>query len=582
MLKLARKFFFWLFFGVGLAVFSLSAFGLLAALYWGGSEAQLPDKFILVIDAAEGFSEKDADTGFLDMIRGDEQISTRMAVSAIQRAAHDDRVTAISLRADNAEGGLAQLQELRDAIAYFRGQGKKAYAFADTFGLESGGGNSYYLAASCDEIWMQPSGDWAMLGLLIEIPYLRGFLDKAGVKPNFTTREEYKTAMNFLTHDGFTKPDKDSMQDLAQEIHAQRLRAIAENRKLSAAQIENLMDAAPLSAGESLAAGLIDTMGYEQQLRLKLSGQEGKAVSLAHYASHFEEHVENATQIAVIPVTGEILRGRGDGIGMPFSSGIAAYADSIAKAVQDAVKDKSIRAIVLRVDSPGGSYVASDTIWQSVQSAKSESKPIYAVMGDTAASGGYFVAMAADKIFAQPGTMTGSIGVVAGKVSAAGLLDKLGVNIEQIKIGENADMWSGVEDFTPLGKARLERWMDFTYADFLQKVSLSRNLSLDQARAVAKGRVWMGSQAKDLGLVDHIGGWQELDKTIRLDLDIAQNDSIDYVSFPKPKDAISDALEKLSGLPIMARTIHVQMQKILSLALPQSLMNASSPPVRIH
>lgn len=553
MLKALRKGFFWLCAGIGFFFLFLAVAGtLIAFMVDEEKRLHLPKQMVLQLDLEDGLIESESNYSLIQLWR-EQNLSLRQAVDSIRAAASDKRVNALLVRANGAVG-LSTAQELRQAVLDFRKSGKKAYAFGDSFGVEGAGGNAYYLSAAFDEIWMQPSGDWGFTGILIEVPFVRGLLDKIGVAPNFSAREEYKTVMNFMTEKKFTKAERESYESLAQNIHNQRLRTIAVNRNIELTTLDAYVDEAPLTSGMALARNLVDTLGYWPQLRDKLReafGEDMRFVALYDYG--MESYAPASKhRVALIYGVGEIIPGK-ETHGSSFDSGMRFYADDVAYALRDAALDDDIDAILLRINSPGGSYVASDTVWQAVMAAK-DKKPVIAFMGDVAASGGYFVAMAADKIIAQPGTITGSIGVAAGKPSFGGLLQKLDVTVDRVQIGKNADMWSLTDNFTPAGRQKLEEFLDISYADFVRKMADARGFSQEEARTVAKGRVWTGEEAFARKLVDRLGGWPEAYEEVRAAIGAEANAPLEFIPFPEPRPPIEDLIEILTGYSVAAKS----------------------------
>lgn len=530
---------------VGLLVILLTVLGgILASHFYGEASRTLPKEMILSFDTSDGLSENESPDSLIGMWRGS-ALSIRQATAAIREAAGDPRVHGLLLRADTGSIGLARLQELREALLDFRLSGKKIYGFADTFGFESGADNAYYIASTADEIWMQPSGDWGVAGTVLEMPFFRGLLDRLGILPQFEAREEYKNAMGFLTDKSFNPADKAALQELADNILQQKIRAISAARGIDVPALREYINAAPLSSGEALARDLVDTLGYLPQLREKLEETTGaEFVALADYAGNTQTP-DGGVPVALIYAGGEVQRGyKGAEDPMSFREGL--FAGDIARALREAAEDDDIEAIVLRIDSPGGSYVASDTIWNAVEEAK-KYKPVYAVLGDVAASGGYYAAMAADRIFAMPGTLTGSIGVVGGKVSVAGAAEKLGVTFDKVQAGQRANMWSPTAPFTAEEQALFRNWIDRTYRDFVGKFAEARGFTFDEARERAKGRVYTGEQALQAGLIDGDGGWTEAEEDLRYELDMADGQPIDYYLFPKPKKPYEELLENIMG-----------------------------------
>jgi protease IV len=445
--------------------------------------------------------------GFLQARR---RPTLRGVVDALRDAAGDDRVAGLVARV----GGrvpLARAQELRDAVRAFAATGKPAVAWAETFGEGSPGTLPYLLATGFGELWLQPSGDLGLTGVAVEATFLRGALDKLGLEPQLSQRHEYKNVADQLTRHGFTDAHREATARLAASAAEQVVAAVAQARGLTPERVRELVDRAPLSAAEAAEAGLVDRVGYRDEVYADVRrrvGQDAKLLYLARYRkAQGPARLVGAVRrrarpvVAQVTVAGPIQQGRSRRT--PLSPGPTAGSDTVAAALRSAARDDSVGAVVLRVDSPGGSYVASDVIWREVTRL---GKPVVASMGDVAASGGYFVAMGADAIVAQPGTVTGSIGVVAGKVVTTGLLDRLGVGTDAVAEGRQARMFSPRVGFDADQWRRLEEWLDRVYADFVGKVADARKLTRERAHELARGRVWTGADAYERGLVDELGG----------------------------------------------------------------------------
>ena len=378
--------------------------------------ARVPPSTILEADFETAFIEYVPDDPVARALFG-ERPSLRDAVDALDRAAQDGRVVALIARLGAAPLGMAQAQELRDAVERFRSQKKPAVAFAETFGEFGPGGNAYYLAAAFDQIWLQPSGDIGLTGILAESFFLRGALDKLGITPRLDHRYEYKNAMNIFTEKKFTAAHREAVERVVKSWASQQIRGIARGRRLSEDEVRALINRGPLLGTEAVQAKLVDGLGYKEQVYENLKKRAGagaRIMSLRQYLRRAGRPHTKGKTIALIYGVGGVQRGE-SGFD-PLFGEVAMGSETVAEAFRAAVRDKQVKAIVFRIDSPGGSYVASDTIWQETVRARKAGKPVIASMGDVAGSGGYFVAMAADKIVAQPGTITGSIGVLGGKM----------------------------------------------------------------------------------------------------------------------------------------------------------------------
>ncbi len=474
---------------------------------------------ILELDLSEGIAEEPpADP--LSAVLGMRRPRLADVLDGLRRARADDKVRALVVRIGARPIGVARVQELRSAIAAFRRSGKATVAWAETYGEFGPGNAAYYLATAFERIWLQPSGDVGLTGLSLEQWFFRGTMDKLGLEYEVSKRHEYKSAADRLTEQGFTGPAREALEQLASSLTGQITEAVAERLAISPAQARMLIDNGPYVAEEAVELRLVDALGYRDEVYddvRKSAGPEAHLLYLARY-QRSRALAERARKlpdrggdmIALIYAAGPIRRGR-SGRG-PMSGG-AMGSDTVSAALRTAAADPRVRAIVLRVNSPGGSYVASDTIWREVVRARQAGTPIVVSMGDVAASGGYYISMAADAIVAQPGTITGSIGVLSGKPVTTSLLERVGITTDSVTVGAHADMFSTTRPFSEEEWAKINSWLDRIYADFTGKVAIGRNMTPEQVHEIARGRVWTGADAKAIGLVDDLGG---LDDAIAL------------------------------------------------------------------
>jgi protease-4 len=469
---------------------------------------------ILELDLTDGLLEaRPADP--LSAVLTRHQVALADIVSGLAKARSDDRVKALVVKV-GGQVGLGMAQELRGAIQRFRAAGKLTVAWAETFGEFSAGNVPYYLATAFETIYLQPSGDLGLTGLAVERVFLRGALDRLGVSFEVGARHEYKSAAEQLTEHGFSGPAREATERITESVTAQLAAAIAERGQLPADEAAHLINSGPFLAGQALTAGLVDALGYRDEVYAATHKRVGRGAELL-YLSRYQRSRELAERarriaahrppsVALIHATGAIRRGRS---GRSPMTGSAMGSDSITAALRAATADPRVRAIVLRVNSPGGSYVASDSIWREVVRARTAGKPVVVSMSDVAASGGYFISMAADAIVAQPGTVTGSIGVVVGKPVLSGLLGKAGITTDSVVQGQHAAMFSTSHPFTDQEWALVDSWLDHIYADFTGKVAVGRRLSAERVHELARGRVWTGADAMERGLVDELGGLED-------------------------------------------------------------------------
>ncbi|HLI20668.1 MAG TPA: signal peptide peptidase SppA, partial [Stellaceae bacterium] len=394
------------------------------------------------------------------------------------------------------------------------------------------------------EIWLQPMGLVGLVGLRIEMPYLRGTLDMLGITPDFEHREEFKDAANMFTEKQMTDPEREELQALLDSINGKILMDVAADRKIDPATLQPLIDRAPLLTDEALKAHLVDHVGTREDAIASFSAAS-KLVSLGDYRDRAGEAHQSGPTVALIYATGLIARGGGDGGNV--LTGNESATDEIVRAFRLAQEDKNVHAIIFRIDSPGGSATAAETIWAAVHRAHQAGKPVIVSMGDVAGSGGYYIAAPADKIVAEPATLTGSIGVVAGKPVAAGLLQKLGASTGALQTGANAGMFSLFEDFTPAERDRLNAVLDDIYAGFKHRVAQGRKLSDDAVEAVAKGRVWSGIDAQSHGLVDQLGGFETAVDLAKQAAGVAPGEDVTLKIYPPQKTEIEAIVARLSG-----------------------------------
>ncbi len=476
-------------------------------------------------------------------------LTLRGLVETLEQAGTDERVSGLVARIGAAPLATAQVQEIRDAVRAFRAKKKFAVAFSETFGEFGSGNGAYYLATAFDEIWLQPSGDVGLNGWVLEAPFLRGTLDKLGVTPQFGQRYEYKNAMNVFTDTSFTPAFREAEQRLLDSIAAQSVRGIAEGRKVAEAEVRALVDRGPFLGAEAKEARLVDGLAYWDEVSAKVRSRAGTGAELLSLSAYRDgagsPYDSGGKALALIYGVGGVARGRGGY--NPVTDSWTMGSETVASAFRKAAKDTDVAAIVFRVDAPGGSYVASDTIWREVSRARAAGKPVVVSMGSVAASGGYFVAMGADRIFAEPGTLTGSIGVLAGKFVTPGMWEKVGITFDQVESGAHANFWNSSRPYSPGEWDRFNAWLDRIYDDFTSKVAEGRKLPKEKVLEIAKGRVWTGEDARERGLVDELGGLSAAIRAAKAAAKIPASESVRLLEFPKRKSPFESLLTRLSG-----------------------------------
>jgi len=461
--------------------------------------------------------------------------SLRTLVESLERGADDPRVSAAVVRVSVLpDAGWATVQELRDALSRFRRSGKPAYAY-----VEFCGNKEYYLATACDKIYAIPSAILEVTGLRSEVSFFKGTLDKIGVEAQFEGVGKYKNAPNQFTERGFTEPHREQMDALLDGLYGQFVSAVAQGRHRTPEQVQAIVDAGPYDGPSALQAGLVDELLYRDQLeeRLKDAGRltPGRYVKAARGFGF-----DGRPRIALVYVVGDIIPGRSQG--SPLGGGFAG-SDTVAEALKEAREDSAIRAILLRVDSPGGSGSASEVIWREVALAR-QKKPVVVSMGDVAASGGYYVAMGSDAIVAEPGTITGSIGVFGGKFSLHGLYDKLGMSKEILTRGRHAAVFSTYRPWNDEERTRIRELMEAFYKDFVTKAAQGRRKRYEDVDALAQGRVWTGEEAQRHGLVDRLGGFALALDLAKEKAKIGKGEEVRLVVLPERKSLLEQILDR--------------------------------------
>jgi protease-4 len=509
-----------------------------------GSTGRVPSKTILEANFEQTFMEEIPQTAAAQLMLSDKQ-SLRDVVDAIDRGAGDDRVVGMIAKIGAAPMGMAQTQELRDAVQRFRTHKKFAVAYAETFGEFGPGNSAYYLATAFDHIYLQPSGDVGLTGVIMESPFIKGTLSKLGLTFHGDHRYEYKNALNFYTETKFTAPHKEAMTAIMTSWFNQMKDGICQARQIAPDKFQSLVDGGPYLGKEAVDAKLVDAVAYRDDVYGKVRSQAGEGAEVLYldkYLSRAGRPHQHGKEIALVFGVGGVMRGKSDYD--PLQGNVNMGSDTVAAALRAAANDKDIKAILFRVDSPGGSYVASDTIWREVVRAQQAGKPVIVSMGNLAGSGGYFVAMAADKIVAEPGTITASIGVLGGKMLTNGLWDKVGLSWDEVHQGENATMFTGTRDYTPAEWGRFQAWLDRVYLDFTSKVADGRKLPKEKVLEIAKGRIWSGQDAKNLGLVDELGGYDTALKLAKKAAGIPEADDVKIVVYPRPKTWLESVIER--------------------------------------
>jgi protease-4 len=530
---------------LGVAIF-VSLVGLAALYFLVGREPSVPSNAVLTMTIGGELAEV-APTDVVAYVRGARTPTVRRIVDDLRKAKVDGRISAVLLKVTGFSTPYwAKVQEIRDALVDFRTSKKPVYAY-----LEYGGDRDYYLASAADKVFLTPSSTLDLTGVATYEVFLRGLLDKVGVYPDLHHIGEYKTFSNTFTEKGFTPAHKEMDASMNRDLYDQIVRTVAGARGKTEPDVRALIDQAPFLPQAAKAAGLIDDLAYEDQVMGKLreanpgatrtiEGDDYTRVALSSLG------LNKGPRIAVIYFAGAIASGKN---GYDPLEGATIGSDTLIEYIRKVRKDSSVRAIILRIDSPGGSVAASDAIWRELMLAKKEraNRPIVASMSDLGASGGYYIAAPAEAIVAEPSTLTGSIGIVGGKFVTGGIYEKLGANLDSASIGKRAEMNSPIRPYNPDELKKVDEQLKAFYDDFVAKVAESRHKTSEEINQIGQGRVWTGQQAKVLGLVDALGGLERAVSIAKERAKIAGDSDVELVFYPAPKSFYELLSEGVSG-----------------------------------
>jgi len=501
---------------VGLVLFMVVVPIALIGLAIGAASkpAPLPARTVLTLDLRNPLTDQEPQDGLA--LFGGRGFSVMGIEDTLRRAAKDSRVGGLFVRLPEAGITPAAADELRLAFQGFRASGKPILAYSQGIYPEGVATATYELGAASGDMWMQPSASFQAVGLAQEDIFFKDFFDRYGIVPNFQQRYQYKNAINGYLYNDYTAAHREAELSWMGSVYATGLAAAATDRKMAPDALKALIEAGPYSAEDAKAKGLINNVGEEKEAEtaiLKAAGDGARLTDFSDYATRARAgqgaDFSTAPTIALIQAEGDIVTGTG-GHSSPFGGSQNIYSDDLAKAFYDAIEDKDVKAIVFRLSSPGGSDTASEEILSAVRAAKAAGKPVVVSMGTYGASGGYWVSSEASAIVAEPSTLTGSIGVFGGKFALGPALAKFGVDIRGLKVGgDYADAFGSAAPMTATQTAAFSAWMDHIYQGFIGRVAEGRHLPVAQVESIAKGHVWTGAQAKTLGLVDELGGFEQ-------------------------------------------------------------------------
>lgn len=531
-------------------LFILILLGILGIMSPVNVAVNIPEKTVLAVDFDVPYAEVRGDDFFAEFT--DVPVYSFFdLIRAINAAADDERVKALAATVNVSSLGLAQIQDVVTAIEFFKSRGKEVYIHSNSMGAFGGGTKEYYLASAFDKIWLQSAASIGMTGVHIEVPFFKNLLQKIGVEPEFYARREYKTAAESLISSGFTPAHKEEMSKLGSGLFSQLAEGIAQARGLEVGEVKNIIDKAPIFGQEAVAEyKLADKIGYKQDMEEELAEKyDAEIMDINDYMYAVDDYPGgNLPQVAFLALEGSIESGQS--FNNPVREAIIG-SETVRSQLEELGELENLRALIVRINSPGGDYAASDEIFHALKKFKQDKKiPIVVSMGDYAASGGYFIALAGDYIVAEPATITGSIGVLGGKVVLSKLWKKLNINWEELNYGKNAGILSVNHKFGPEERKLFNTSLDMVYDDFTLKVSEERNI--DKVEDIAGGRVWLGQDAVENGLVDELGGIETALKKAKELGGIIPGANFGLIYYPRRQsfqEKLAGFLENGGGLP---------------------------------
>ena len=545
------------------AIVIIVLFVFVILIIWAASKPgiRVASNSVLVIDAT-GQIEEQRVPDFFSAFNGTVPV-LHDYLDALDNARTDPRITGLVVRIAPLETGWAKLEEIRNHLLAFRASGKPSICYLGYDGIQN---QEYYLASACQQIWLVPTTPVSIRGMMAEAIFVRGTLDKLKIVPEYYHIAEFKTAGNMFTEKKFTPAHKEEVESLLHSVYEQYLGDTSKARGMSRDEFEAILNRGPLATADALASKIVDKLGYWDQVQDFFKRRAGgwNPISLNSYRTSLNAPNFALEKIAIVYASGLIVSGSS---GTTPAGGSIMGGDSVAADIRKARMDSSIKAIVLRVDSGGGSVVGSEVIRREVELAH-EVKPVVVSMSDVAASGGYWIASPADKIVADPNTITGSIGVLIGKLNVSGLFNLLGVSTDYVATSDNATLFSSQQNFTPAQRDYIEKSLHETYDEFTKGVAAGRKMSVEAVDKVGKGRVWSGAQAKDLGLVDELGGTDHAIEVAKRLAHIPASDSVRIVRLPEEKTFFQQLFEREKEQMNESRSLEATLQHILGLMEP--------------
>ena len=529
----------------------------IAAIFDYRSHRVAPGTVLMV--KVDGAVNERGSAAVVGRVRGGHETALNVVRSAITKAIHDSRIAGLAVEVIDPSMELAEAQELCSLIKRFGDSGKWTSAYIESAGEFEPGNLAYMVASAAGDVSMMPRGEVNLVGVQMRELFIRGTLDWVGIKPQMDAIGIYKSAKNFFTEKDFTPAQREEDQALVDSSYQQLVDQIGKQRHLDSAAVTALVNRAPLDATGAMTAHLVDKLEYEDEFRDRVKHRAGKDSDVMDYGDYDRPRLlpsfSHEDKIAVVYGVGQIERGSGGFDPLLSPGGSSMGSDTMAEAFKSAREDDAVRAVIFRINSPGGSVIASELIRRQVE-LTARKKPVVVSMSSYAASGGYWVAMPAKKIIADPGTITGSIGVLGGKFNVANAAAKVGVTTDAVSHGQNVSIFDEFTDFTPDQQKLLrDQLLGSVYQDFIKRVSDSRHLSIEEVDRIAQGRVWSGEQALGIKLVDSLGDFDAAMKEAKAEAKLPPDQQVEIEELPEQPGIAEQLLGGLDSRVELGSTV---------------------------
>jgi len=537
---------------------------------------EITQKSVLEVDLGGTIAELPSSSSLARLLDKDSVSMVEMG-RAFQAAAKDPQITSVFLSVHPLGMPWAQVEELRDFLQEFKKSGKQVIAFLQ---LDMAEEKELYLASLSDEIYLNPDAGLLINGLVAEVEFYKRTMDKLKVEPQFLQFKEFKSAESY-TREKMTPEFRSMLESVLSDIQGRFIQTVARDRHIEVQRLEELIQIGMAPASLALKERLVTALGYEDEIQAKLlpeKNKEYRSVGIGKYVKAVRDRQKKAKhKIALIGGLGPITSGAGTDLWENVMGG-----ETMASRLREIRKDKEVKGVLFRVDSPGGSAVGSDKVWREVRLLETEGKPVVVSMSGVAGSGGYYIAMGARKIVAQPSTITGSIGVIFGKFNVRGLYEQwLGITTDQIKLAENADIFSPLHSLSTEQKQQIQSWMEEIYHTFVKKAADGRGMKFEELEAKAHGRIYTGSQAKNLKLIDEVGGFNTALALLKKELKVPEAEEVELVLYPKPKSVWQSLAEgDFFGSSLPRLSVESLKQFIRSLETPSPWLLAPEVEIR--